>query len=58
MPPTRFFPLPQAEVDYLARDGIGQDDMLLRALSHPEPHTLPWFGGAHVFPLYPGAAAK
>lgn len=45
-------------MDYLNRDGVGQDDMLLQALSHPAPHDLPWFVGAHVFPLYPGTASK
>ena len=42
----------------LQRDGLGQDDQLLKALTHPAPHELPWFAGAHVYPLYPGAAAK
>lgn len=49
----------QAEVEALSRDGgIPQDDMLLKALSHPAPHELPWFAGVHCYPLYPGPAAK
>lgn len=29
-----------------------------QALAHPASHELPWFAGAHVYPLYPGSAAK
>ena len=48
----------QAEVDYLMADGLSQDDMLLKAATEEEAHKLPWFAGTHVYPLYPGAAAK
>ena len=51
------FPV-QAEVDYLMADGLSQDDMLLKAATEEEAHKLPWFAGTHVYPLYPGAAAK
>ena len=52
------FPAPQAELEQLARDGLAQDDQLLQTLTHPAPYELPWFAGAHVYPLYPGSAAK
>jgi hypothetical protein len=48
----------QAELDYLMKDGLNQDEMLLRAATDEAAHELPWFAGAHVYPLYPGAAAK
>lgn len=51
-------PAPQAELEQLARDGLAQDDQLLQTLTHPAPYELPWFAGAHVYPLYPGSAAK
>lgn len=59
-PPACCFLLPrtQAEVDYLMKDGLSQDDMLLRAASEEAAHELPYFAGTHVYPLYPGAAAK
>ena len=44
-------------MDYLAADGISQDDMLLRATEEGSAE-LPWFSGAHVYPLYPGTAAR
>ncbi len=47
----------QAEMNYLAKDGLSQDDMLLRSFDE-DAHELPWFAGAHVFPLYPGPAAR
>ena len=48
---------PQAELDRLSKSGLGEDEMLLRALE-PGAHELPFFGGAHVLPIYPGGAAK
>jgi hypothetical protein len=45
-------------VDCLAQDGLSQDEMLLAAADREDAHELPWFAGAHVYPLYPGAAAK
>lgn len=53
--PTLFSTL-QAEVEYLAKAGLREDYMLLRALE-PGSHELPVFRGAHVLPLYPGPAA-
>lgn len=55
--PDYMRPAWQAEVDYLAADGISQDDMLLRALEEGA-HEQTWFAGSHVYPVYPGPASK
>ena len=47
----------QAEYEYLAKDGLSQDDMLLRSFDE-DAAAQPWFAGSHVFPLYPGPAAS
>jgi hypothetical protein len=56
--PDYMVPAWKAEVDCLAQDGLSQDEMLLAAADREDAHELPWFAGAHVYPLYPGAAAK
>lgn len=56
--PDYMVPAWKAEVDYLMKDGLSQDDMLLRAASEEAAHELPYFAGTHVYPLYPGAAAN
>ncbi|PSC75485.1 Patatin Phospholipase A2-related [Micractinium conductrix] len=57
--PDYMVPAWKAEVDYLMKDGISQDDMLLAAARQPhDAHELPWFAGAHVFPLIPGPASN
>jgi hypothetical protein len=37
--------------------GLTTDEMLLSGLQ-PGSHALPHFGGAHVYPLFPGDAAQ
>lgn len=44
-------------MEYLAKDGLSQDDMLMQSFDE-DAHELPWFAGSHVYPLYPGAAAS
>ncbi|KAI7840064.1 hypothetical protein COHA_006195 [Chlorella ohadii] len=56
--PDYMRPAWKAELEQLARDGLAQDDQLLQALTHPAPYELPWFAGAHVYPLYPGSASN
>lgn len=56
--PTALVSRLQAELQYLARAGAREDYLLLQALSHPAPHELTLFGGAHVLPLYPDPSAK
>jgi predicted patatin/cPLA2 family phospholipase len=56
MSPAYMVPAWRAEVDSLVRDGLGQDEMLARAFD-PGAAELPWFGGAHVYPVYPSARA-
>ena len=48
----------KAELAVLAADGISQDEMLMAAAARDDAHELPWFAGTHVYPLYPGPAAK
>lgn len=48
----------KAELEYLEKDGLTQDDQLLKAATQEDAHELPWFAGAHVLPLYPGTDAK
>jgi hypothetical protein len=55
MSPEYMIPAWRAEVEALVKDGLSQDDMLVRALEEGAAE-LPWFGGAHVFPVYPAPA--
>lgn len=55
--PEYMVPAWKAEMEYMAKDGLTQDDMLLRS-TEDDAHTLPWFAGTHVFPLYPGPPAS
>lgn len=57
MSPSYMLPAWQAELDNLRKDGMREDDMLLTA-HQPGSPELPWFGGSHVLPIMPGAAAK
>lgn len=56
--PDYMVPAWKAELEYLAKDGLTQDDQLLKAATQEGAHELPWFAGAHVLPLYPGTAAN
>lgn len=55
--PDYMIPAWKAEMEYYLKDGLTQDDMLLRSFDEGA-HELPWFSGTHVFPLYPGPAAS
>ena len=55
--PDYMVPAWKAEVATLMQDGLSQDEMLLLATDEGAA-ALPWFAGAHVFPVYPGAAAR
>jgi len=49
----------KAEVEHLVKDGCSQDEMLAKALlDHENAPRLPWFAGAHVYPVYPRRAAS
>ena len=52
MSPDYMLPAWQAEVENLVKDGCSQDEMLARALE-VGASSLPWFAGAHVYPIYP-----
>jgi predicted patatin/cPLA2 family phospholipase len=55
--PDYMVPAWRAEVEALVRDGLSPDEMLLRSFDD-DATRLPWFAGTHVYPVYPGAAAK
>lgn len=55
--PEYMRPAWQAEVEYLAADGISQDDMLARALEEGAEKST-WFAGAFVYPIFPGPASS
>lgn len=55
MSPEYMVPAWRAEVECLVKDGMSQDEMLLRAFDD-DAHQLPWFAGTHVYPVYPSAA--
>jgi predicted acylesterase/phospholipase RssA len=52
MSPEYMLPVWKAEVETLMKDGLSQDEMLLRSLDE-DSEQLPWFAGSHVFPIYP-----
>jgi len=56
MSPDYMVPAWQAEVESLVKDGMSQDEMLLRSLDE-DAHEFPWFAGTHVYPVYPSASA-
>ena len=39
------------EMEYLAKEG-SEDDMLVKSFED-DAFSLPWFGGSHVYPIYP-----
>lgn len=45
------------EMEIITAEGCTQDAQLLMGLK-PEAHTLPFFSGGHVCPLYPGEPAR
>lgn len=45
------------EMQTISEEGCTQDAQLLMGLQ-PDSHTLPFFSGGHVCPLYPGEAAR
>ena len=54
MSPDYMVPAWKAEMETLVKDGLSQDDMLLRSLDD-DAEQMPWFAGSHVFPIYPAA---
>lgn len=52
MSPEYMIPAWKAEVETLMKDGLSQDEMLLRSFDE-DAEQLPWFAGSHVFPIYP-----
>ena len=52
MSPSYMVPAWKAEVETLVKDGLNQDEMLLRSFDE-DAEQLPWFSGSHVFPIYP-----
>ena len=52
MSPDYMVPAWKAEVETLVKDGLSQDEMLLRSFD-ADADRLPWFSGSHVFPIYP-----
>jgi len=52
MSPEYMVPAWKAEVEILLKDGLSQDEMLLRSFDE-DAEQLPWFAGSHVFPIYP-----
>ncbi|KAG7671719.1 hypothetical protein Ndes2526B_g07387 [Nannochloris sp. 'desiccata'] len=54
MSPEYMVPAWKAEVETLMKDGLSQDEMLLRSFDE-DAEQLPWFAGSHVFPIYPMA---
>jgi len=52
MSPEYMVPVWKAEVETLIKDGVSQDEMLLRSFDE-DAEQLPWFAGSHVFPIYP-----
>lgn len=55
--PEYMVPAWQAEMESLVKDGMSQDDQLMRSFDE-DAHTLPWFSGAHVYPIYPSPHAS
>ncbi|KAK9806904.1 hypothetical protein WJX72_006985 [[Myrmecia] bisecta] len=47
----------QRELDMLAADGLSTDEMLLMSLDEGS-EKLPFFAGTHVYPIFPGDAAR
>ena len=47
----------QKELETIAEDGLSPDEMLVMGLEEGS-ETMPFFAGCHVYPIFPGAAAK